>query len=109
MPQPAAHSPPIFRQLQIHCQSNLGRLVIRVEAQTGAAQSKAQAPLGDREGLLNDVIGAVANGHRPARMITSGGMVRQPVAVAVHGNVHHDAATSDLTGSRCTVVLTAEA
>ena len=38
--------------LQVRCEGDLGRLVLQVAPQMGAAQPAAQALFGDREGLL---------------------------------------------------------
>ena len=68
---------------QVRCQGGLGGLVLHVASQMGAAQTAAQALLGGREELLDDIVGAVDNRHRPALLITGHGMAPQPVTVAV--------------------------
>ena len=68
---------------QVRCQGGLGRLVLHVAAQMGAAQTAAQALLGGREELLDDMVGALDNRHRPALVIAGHGMAPQPVTVAI--------------------------
>ena len=48
----AAQDPDVVGMLQIRSQGGLGRLVLQVAPQVGAAQAAAQALLGDGEGLL---------------------------------------------------------
>ena len=49
----------------------------------GAAQTAAQALLGAREELLDDIVGAVDDRQSPAFVIAGHGMPCQPVSVAV--------------------------
>ena len=72
--QRAAHHLHVVRMPQVRCQGDLGRLVLQITPQMGAAQPSAQALLGDREGLLDDIVGAVDDGHQPASRIAGDGL-----------------------------------
>ena len=65
--QRAAHHLHVVRMLQVLGQGDLGRLVLQVTRQMGAAQPAAQALLGAPEGLFDGVVGAVDDRDRPAR------------------------------------------
>ena len=54
---------------QVRGQGGLGRLVLHVAPQMRAAQTPAQALLDGGEEVLDDVVGAVDDRHRPAPAI----------------------------------------
>ena len=78
-----AHDAHVVRVPQVRRQGGLRRLVFQIAAQLGAAQSPPQALFRNGEEVLDDVVGAVDDDHRPARAIAGHGMPAQPGAVAV--------------------------